>query len=405
MSRSEGPLLIVATHPTQFLAPWARHLCDRFNTDSGSRDPSGLMVWYVTLPDTRLQGCGFGRSFSWDIDLLSGYQWQQLGNRSTRPSLDRFFGTRVGGLINRLKALEPSAVLITGWHQISLLQVAAACRWLGIPVMIRAEASALKPRSWANRAFHRMLMRLFDGFLYIGAANQRYYLDRNVPSERMFFSPYFVDNERLVEASLQRETLRREWRIRHRIGPNRRIILFVGKLQQKKQPNHLLEALSILAAGDTNRWLVVFAGDGECRPDLERAARDSGLPVLFCGFVNQTGLPGVYAAADCLVLPSDFEETWGLVVNEAMNFGLPVLVSDQVGSGMDLVANGETGYVFPFGEPARLAESLRRVFSDDSHREALGKNARQLVAKYSIDAASDGLVAGWRTTSARVSAS
>lgn len=398
MAHGEGPLLIVATHPTQFLAPWARDLDNRFNANSRSHGPSGLMVWYVTLPDTDLQGSGFGRSFCWDIDLLNDYPWQQLGNRSARPSLDRFLGTRVGGLIPRLKALNPSAVVVTGWHQISLLQIAVACRWLGIPTLIRAEASALKPRSPINRSLHRMLMKLFDGFLYIGAANRQYYLDSNAPAGQLFFSPYFVDNDRLAAAASQQDVLRRGWRMKNNVQPGCRVILFVGKLQRKKRPEHVLEALSILSSSDSEEWLLVFAGDGECRPALERTARERDLPVLFCGFVNQTGLPEVYAGADCLVLPSQFGETWGLVVNEAMNFGLPVVVSDQVGSGMDLVSNNETGYVFPFGETARLAESLSLVFSDDAHRATLGNNARQVVAKYSIGAASDGLEAAWRAT-------
>jgi glycosyltransferase involved in cell wall biosynthesis len=111
--------------------------------------------------------------------------------------------------------------------------------------------------------------------------------------------------------------------------------------------------------------------------------------------VNQRDLPGAYAAADCLVLPSDHGETWGLVVNEAMACGLPAIVSDQVGCSLDLVQPGETGAVFPFGD----WEALAKLLADNANEENLqrqGDNARARVADYSIENLAQGTFAAVR---------
>ncbi len=99
-------------------------------------------------------------------------------------------------------------------------------------------------------------------------------------------------------------------------------------------------------------------GTGVLGNEATALATESGLPVSFAGFLNQTEITQAYAAGDCLVLPSDYGETWGLVVNEAMVCGLPAIVSDRVGCGPDLVEPGVTGAVFPFGDIPALAKQL-----------------------------------------------
>ncbi len=117
------------------------------------------------------------------------------------------------------------------------------------------------------------------------------------------------------------------------------------------------------------------------------------LPVTFAGFLNQTEVAKAYAAADCLVLPSDYGETWGLVVNEAMVCGLPAIVSDRVGCGPDLVSDGVTGMVFPFGDIEALAQCLVRMATDPALRAAMGARARERVADYSVERAVAGTLA------------
>jgi glycosyltransferase involved in cell wall biosynthesis len=113
--------------------------------------------------------------------------------------------------------------------------------------------------------------------------------------------------------------------------------------------------------------------------------------VVFAGFKNQKELPSLYAAADVLVVPS-LSEAWGLVVNEAMCFGLPVIVSDRVGAAVDLVREGENGFIFPVGDIDRLAEDLSSVLRDSDLRRRLGQRSREKIRRWSYEEDLSGLL-------------
>jgi glycosyltransferase involved in cell wall biosynthesis len=134
-----------------------------------------------------------------------------------------------------------------------------------------------------------------------------------------------------------------------------------------------------------------MVGDGELRPSLEKLAQEAapGL-VKFMGFQNQTELPALYDLCDVFVLPSRFEP-WGLVVNEVMNAGKPVIVSDQVGSGPDLVMPGRNGGVFRAGDAADLADQLRPWLLDAEKRAQGGAASLRRINAWGFQACCAGL--------------
>ena len=115
--------------------------------------------------------------------------------------------------------------------------------------------------------------------------------------------------------------------------------------------------------------------------------------VIFAGFLNQSQISQAYAAADVFALASGWDETWGVVVNEAMNFGLPVVVSDKVGCAADLVAHGENGYVFPHDRPDELARYLSLLITDPARRESFGRRGEGIIAPWNYAKAAEGLFA------------
>jgi glycosyltransferase involved in cell wall biosynthesis len=130
---------------------------------------------------------------------------------------------------------------------------------------------------------------------------------------------------------------------------------------------------------------LVFIGDGDQRQSLE--GRAGALPwnsIKFLGFKNQTELPGYYDLCDALVLPSVFEP-WGLVINEAMNAGRAVVVSDQVGCGPDLVRPGENGDVFPAGDIAGLRQALVNLLGDPGRCRAMGQRSLEIIATWGLE--------------------
>jgi glycosyltransferase involved in cell wall biosynthesis len=140
--------------------------------------------------------------------------------------------------------------------------------------------------------------------------------------------------------------------------------MYCGKFIAKKRPLDLVAAArrAPLLAGRPVHLL--FVGDGELGPELRRALDEPGAPAAtITGFLNQNEIAAAFAAADCLVLASDYGETWGLVVNEALASGLPVVVSDHCGCAEDLARPLGARHVYPCGDHAALAESLRQVAS------------------------------------------
>jgi glycosyltransferase involved in cell wall biosynthesis len=374
-------VVIVATHPIQYQVPWFQGLAARKQID--------LEVYYALMPDQNQQGVGFGLSFAWDIPMLEGYKWRVVPNKRSEPSLRGFFASSTPGIYSLLAEDKPDAVIITGWNSLPLLQALWACMRLGIPRIMRGESNSMNGRPWMVRLLHRILLSRCTAFLSIGKANQAFYRQYGISPERIFSSPYFVDNRRFEaqfqELSSERADLRATWHI-----PEEHVcFLYAGKLEAKKRVGDLLRAMDIARRGTDNIHLLVV-GAGELMDESRRFVEEMNLPVTFAGFLNQTEITRAYVAADCLVLPSDFGETWGLVVNEAMVCGLPAIVSDRVGCGPDLIEEGVTGAVFPCADVEALASKLAEFASNAEKLSRIGKQARERVQHYSVDHAVEG---------------
>jgi glycosyltransferase involved in cell wall biosynthesis len=136
-------------------------------------------------------------------------------------------------------------------------------------------------------------------------------------------------------------------------------------------------------------------GSGHLEEACRAQAAAHDLPVSFAGFLNQSAIASAYAASDCLVLPSDHGETWGLVVNEAMACGLPAVVSDLVGCREDLIIEGKTGLSYSCGNSGALAACLVRMAQDPEASRRMGEAGQQLVeAAFTVEAAAAGIRAG-----------
>ena len=157
-------------------------------------------------------------------------------------------------------------------------------------------------------------------------------------------------------------------------------MLYSGKLIEKKRPSDLLKAFECVSK--TQKAVLVYVGAGSLERELKQQAEVKHLPVVFAGFQNQTELPKWFAIADVFALPSG-DEPWGLVVNEAMCFSLPVVASDQVGAAGDLVRGGVNGFVFSSGDARSLSEHLELLLSDPLLRARFGQKSREIIEHWS----------------------
>jgi len=377
---------IVTTHPIQYQVPWFQRLARMAEID--------LTVFFCHMPDEVQQGDGFGVAFAWDLPLLEGYRYQVLENVAKQPSISRFDGCDTPSIKTHVRDGGFDAILVNGWVVKSCLQTLRACRRHGVPCLVRGEANAIRHRPWWKRAVHRWLVRQYAACLYIGKSNRQFYRERGVPEDRLFPARYFVDNKRFAtqSAAVGRTVARRRWGI----PEDRVVFLYSGKFIQKKHPAELLRAFHV-AREQTSQIHLLMVGDGELRHSCERYAAEHRLAATFTGFLNQGEIPAAYAASDCLVLPSDHGETWGLVVNEAMACGLPAIVSDQVGCAPDLVEPGVTGDTFPFGDWTALGRLLADSGQSCAQLRRQGRTAQMRISDYSVDAAAEGTLAALRS--------
>ncbi len=169
-----------------------------------------------------------------------------------------------------------------------------------------------------------------------------------------------------------------------------------------------LHAIAWIIVSFVNGWSSWHRGENKfarhsgSRSAVEDAVERRRIPnVLMPGFLNQTERPKAYTAADIFVLPSAFQETWGLVVNEAMNFPLPIIVSGKAGCAEDLVRPRWNGFVIPHRNIEVLAEAIARLVGDEGTRLEFGERSLRLISEYSIEACADGIVAAYLTARPR----
>lgn len=385
-------LLVFTSHPIQYQVPWFR--------DIAAAGRHTLKVVFSALPDAAEQAQGFGGRFAWDIDLKSGYDWTVAPSWRLPDRVPEFLRRPVHGLGALIRDFRPDAALVMGWHQVSLLQAQWAVRRAGVPLLLRGEAHNLVPRRPAVRRLHRWILGGSAAVLSIGERNRAYYRDYGYPDSRIHAAPYFVDNDRFAAEAARLKPERAALRIRWGIPDDALCVLFAGKLEPKKRPLDLLNALGDAAtAGARVHGLIV--GSGELSAAAEALAAGRRLPVTFAGFLNQSQIPEAYAAADALVLPSDYGETWGLVVNEGMVSGLPAIVSERVGCAHDLVRPGETGAVVPYADVPALARTLVEWAADRDGVARMAARARVHVEQYRIERATAALDAALAALPAR----
>lgn len=282
-----------------------------------------------------------------------------------------------------LESIAPDAVVVPSYSPPIML---AAARWAkrnGIVSIMMIDSTTLDHRRvWWKEGIKRFLVkRYYDAALVGGKASRQYMAQLGMADGYMWEGCDVIDNEYFygkAERMLENATEHRE---KEKLQEH--YFLFVGRFVEKKNLLQLIEAYHRYRELEPDGWRLVLVGDGSQREDLYEQARALGLEdVVWPGFKQADELPLYYALASAFILPST-SEPWGLVVNEAMACGLPILVSNRCGSAWDLVSEGSNGYTFDPYDTEEIAESMRRLSkSTEAERRAMSEASQEIISGY-----------------------
>jgi glycosyltransferase involved in cell wall biosynthesis len=373
-------LTVLLTHPIQYYAPWFRHIAD-------AADDIELTVLYASQPNAAQQATGYNTAFEWDVPLLDGYTsvFARHHSDDARFGTGDFRGIDVAEIGDAIARTRPDVVLIPGWHSITYVRALRWCRRNRIPTIWRGDTHRLTRRSPVWYARTRALLHMFDYHLSVGQNTNDYLRAFGIRGTRIFSSPHHVDNARFAMPSERRAAVRAA--VRERLGIERDafVVASVGMIAEHKRPFDIVDAAARLGSGVT----VLFVGEGVARASSEERARAAGVPLVCTGFVNQRDIPEMYAASDVVVVAGT--DSWGLVMNEALAVGVPVVGSDRTGATRDLAVPGVTGERFAFADIDDLARALSTI-RDGARAGRYGSAAcHEHIRHYSIETATTGL--------------
>jgi glycosyltransferase involved in cell wall biosynthesis len=382
-------LAIVVSHPIQHFVPLYRALAARGDVQLCVFFASrvGLNSYYDEEMQTEI---------AWKIDLLANYPHVFLpgADAATRsdllPTLNPDLGQALGDF-------DPDSVLVYGY---SMALSRRAAHWAddyGRRLMMISDSELREPRPLLKRIAKQFVVRRhyarIDAFLSVGDENARYYRHYGAPPERIFRSPFTIDETSYREAATRREPARADLIERHRLPDDAILALFVGKLSKRKRPQDLVEAVARLRDRTTRPVHALLAGGGELADELAERVKSEGLPAHLLGFVNVDVLPMLYAGCDVLVHTSQ-ADPHPLVCSEAACIGLPMVLSDRIGAEgpTDIARRGENAFVYECGDVSALADILADLADNPALLADYGARSSEIFEQQSMAVSVAGII-------------
>ncbi len=356
-------LAFLISHPTQYHAPLFRELAKSPQID--------LTVYYCSkIGLGKKYDKTYERVLKWDTPVLEGY---------------RYIFFKKLQIFRELKKNKYDAIIVHGYN-LFVHWFAFLVAWLTkTPLILKGEADIEKkpnfPKNIIKKVILNSLFKQAGAFLYSYKANREFFKFYGAPEEKLFFCPSAVDND--------------FWRSRRKkLQTKKPLLLYVGQFIPRKRLIDILEAAKILK-GKID-FEILFVGEGKEKDNLIKFVSENRLSnVSFTGFKNQTELPEIYSAASIFVLPSEYDPS-PKAMQEALNFELPIIVSDGVKTAPDLILNGGCGFVYEAGNIRQLTNNIEKLITDDKLRSKLGKNALDVASKWSPEENVKGIMSAVR---------
>ena len=376
----EKKLLIINSHPVNYHTPIYKQASEIDNVKTKVffllnvfKDEFNENNWPIDYSNSKIQ-------------LLTGYDFKFIKNYAPITS-NSFFGLLNFGIIFEIIKYRPQFVLVFGWMHLILPIVIFLSFFLKYKIILKGEADLInKKNTNINKLAKNYLKILFTNINYITYSykkNMEYFLDKNVKSNKLFFFPCAVDNSyyKKINNELNKFEIRKQFSTTN----NEIVALYVGRFDSRKR---ILYLLHIFLKCRFNSYVKLFLiGDGDLKNDVINFVNKNNWinkKVIIETFKNQYQTCLYYKMADFVVLPS-IKDPSPKVLNEALNFNLPSLISDNIGTADDLIINEYNGLIFNTFSEDDFIYNFEKLVNNKNLRLKLSKNCKQTIDKWSID--------------------
>lgn len=357
-------IAIISSHPIQYNAPLFALLAKEPKID--------LMVYY-TWGEAALgmkYDPDFKKDIEWDIPLLEGYNYTFIKNTSKDPGSHHFKGIINPTLNQIIEAWKPNIVWVWGWSFDSHLK---AIRYFNrkVPVWFRGDSTLLdEPKGISikktiRRIFLTWVYRHVDKAFYVGTNNKSYFKKHGLSENQLVYAPHAVDADRFKDFNEFFTNEAKNLKVNLGINDDQKVLLFVGKFEEKKNPFFFIRLLKEL---ENDKFIGIMVGNGILE---EALIKERPKNVFILPFQNQSRMPIIYRLGDALVVPSRGPgETWGLNINEAIACQITVFASDKCGGSIDLL---DENFIFNSSDSVRLtADKIIKNLAFKSSNKKIG---------------------------------
>lgn len=361
-------IIIVQNKPTQFDVPLYQRIAQE--------NPFKLIVYYT---QTYSNNTVFNENY--DPEIGRSPDWDHLKNaKYDRRDITAAEAKNAQLVAQKIIADQPDLVILSGYYPRLHAVLAILLKLKGVKIGLRSDNSI--PHShlsgiqgWLKRTALSYWLKIYDSWHPVGTLAREYLETISGITKPTFYFPYNVDNHWFAKTSSTYRNRRDEIRQTFDIPSNAYVVLGIMKWHPREDPLTLVKAFAQLHQQLPNTFLILV-GDGILRSDIEKEIEPFKKAVVLPGYVAYSELSKFYGISDVFVHPA-VNEPWGVSVNEALACGLPVITSDGVGSRIDLIQEGQNGFVFPQQDIQSLAKTLITC----SENDAISPEQSQMIMK------------------------
>jgi glycosyltransferase involved in cell wall biosynthesis len=378
-----NPVILIAPHPTQYHCGIYRQLMisNDFDFEVLYLDHVGVEAFYEKEFDTIIK---------WDIDLMKGYKYSFEKNFSFNR-MGGFFSRVNFGIISFILKKKPYALVVHGYSTFSDIFAIALAKIFRIKLIIKGEATLANGYSLKKKLVKKivvgLIVRMSDAILYSCTGNKLYWTHFGADQKKLFPFPCAVDNDFFRNALVQGAQNKPVLRVSLGVSPDDLLIIFSARFTSRKRPLDLIKAVSEI---ENENIKILFIGNGPLLDEMKTFSLLNNVKSIFVGFKNQSEISSYYMLGDLAVICSEYDPS-PKVLNEVMNFNIPVIATKNIGTALDLVCEDVNGYLVNSGDVSYIGSKINYLNKNRLRLKEMGLESGKIVSAFTYDKCRQGL--------------